>query len=845
MKLLWILLLTATLAQAAPEAAIPEAHRAFFKQYCTGCHNEEKQKGKVRLDDLPFQIANVNTADRWQKVLAVLNSGEMPPEDEKQPLPAEKLSLLEALSQQMVVARKTLADTGKPAPIRRLNRREYVHTIRELLGVEVDPISLPADDDNGFFDTVGSNLFFSSDQLERYLELGRAALDNALVTGAAPAQRIKRVEPEIEANLRHRQRLEPALEKKSRLDRWKASGGRPAPEFGFDDAGVAIRVGMLLSTELPRVQSYLADPFNASGVMLQNAQWWPQTLDTIGLPPGHYRVRVRLGFDPNMSPRERVIEYGYPGEFGWPAEMKLLGWRAVTGTFDAPEILEIPLEIRKGGPRFFGIREKRPNNSEFTSLESQRRRQIKPDDDYLRTLWIDWFEWEGPVTEQWPPRSHSLALAGVDIGNKPGETEAREVITQFARRAFRGQPVAPAYVDRLMAHFNEQRRSAPFLDAIKTPLSIVLASPSFLYLAMGEEPDAAPSQAKHTPLSEIELANRLSYFLWSGPPDDQLLALAHQQRLRQPEVLASEVNRMLAHARFRHFLSGFTHQWLHMVRLDFFRFNPRLFPLFDDTVKNSARQEVYETLRHVLENNLPIQTLLKSDFVVINRPLADYYGLSGVPPEGFHRVDVPREMPRGGLLGMAAILAMGSDGNRSSPVERGAWVLRKLLHLPPPPAPANIPQLSRFSGELMPARKLMLAHQEQPQCAHCHRNIDPIGYGLERFDATGSWREEELTEITKLNRVVKTKTFPIDTTGSLPDGTQFKDFFDLREAIAAQSAAFTRGLAENLFEYALGRPCGFTDQEKIDAILQQSKKKGQTLRALLVALVESSAFQSR
>lgn len=145
----------------------------------------------------------------------------------------------------------------------------------------------------------------------------------------------------------------------------------------------------------------------------------------------------------------------------------------------------------------------------------------------------------------------------------------------------------------------------------------------------------------------------------------------------------------------------------------------------------------------------------------------------------------------------------------------------------------------------MPARKLMLAHQEQPQCAHCHRNIDPIGYGLERFDATGSWREEELTEITKLNRVVKTKTFPIDTTGSLPDGTQFKDFFDLREAIAAQSAAFTRGLAENLFEYAPGRPCGFTDQEKIDAILQQSEKKGQTSRALLVALVESSAFQSR
>jgi hypothetical protein len=745
----------------------------------------------------------------------------------------------------MVLARKTLADTGKPAPIRRLNRREYVHTIRELLGVEVDPRNLPADDDNGSFDTVGSNLFFSSDQLERYLELGRAALDSALVTSNAREQRIKRIEPEVEANLRHRQRLEASLEKKERIDRWKASGGRPAPEFGFADAGVAVRVEMLYSTELPRVQSYLADPFNASGVMLQNAQWWPQTLDVSGMTPGNYRLRVRLGFDPNMSPRERMIEYGCQGESGWPPEMKLLGWRTVTGTFDAPEVLEIPIEIRKGGPRFFGIREKRPNNSEFTSLESQRRRKIKPDDDYLRTLWIDWLEWEGPMTAEWPPKSHSLALAGVELGRQPGEAEAREVITQFARRAFRGQPVTPAFVDRLMVHFNEKRKSAPFLEAIKTPLSIVLASPSFLYLAVGDEAGTAPSHAKRTPLGEIALANRLSYFLWSGPPDDQLLALALEGRLRQPGVLASEVNRMLANERFGNFLSGFTHQWLHMVRLDFFRFNSRLFPRFDDTVKHSARQEVYETIRYILQKDLPLKALLKSDFVVINRPLADYYGLTGVPPEGFHKVQVPRELPRGGLLGMAAILAMGSDGNRSSPVERGAWVLRKLLNNPPPPAPANVPQLSRFSGELLPARQLMLAHQEQPQCAHCHRSIDPIGYGLEHFDASGSWREEELTEITKLNRVVKAKSFPIDPSGTLPEGARFQDFFGLRDAVATQSSAFVRSTTENLFEYALGRPCGFADQDGVDAIIQQSEAQGATLRSLLLALVESSAFQSR
>jgi hypothetical protein len=553
-----------------------------------------------------------------------------------------------------------------------------------------------------------------------------------------------------------------------------------------------------------------------------------------------------------------MIEFGCQGEAGWPAEMKLLGWRVVAGSPDAPEVVEMPVELRKGGPRYFGIRQKRANDMDATSLESVRRRKItfengsRYEDDYARTLWIDWLEWHGPLPESWPPRSVSLALAGVDPGAKPGEAEAREVITRFTRRAFRGQPVEAAYVDRLMQRFEEKRKSGQsFLEAIKTPLSIVLASPSFLYIARtrnaavtsGSEGGGAGAKLAH--LSGVELANRLAYFLWSGPPDDRLLALVAQNQLDNTAVLAAELDRMLAHERSRHFFSGFTHQWLHMVRLDFFRFSSRLYPQFDDTVRHSARQEVYETIRYVLENNLPLKTLLKSDFVVINRPLADFYGLGGVPSEGFHRVQVPEGMPRGGLLGMAAILAMGSDGNRSSPVERGAWVLRKLLHDPPPPAPANVPQLSRFAGALMPARSLMQAHQEHPQCAHCHRAIDPIGYGLERFDASGSWREDELTEIIKLNRPVKTQRFPIDTHGTMPDGTPFADFFGLRDAVSRHEAAFARGLAEHLFEYALGRPCGFGDQDLLETILAQGGAGGMTLRGLLHALVESSAFRSQ
>jgi hypothetical protein len=237
--------------------------------------------------------------------------------------------------------------------------------------------------------------------------------------------------------------------------------------------------------------------------------------------------------------------------------------------------------------------------------------------------------------------------------------------------------------------------------------------------------------------------------------------------------------------------------------------------------------------------------LLKCDFVVINDVLADYYGIADVKGSGFRKVRVPENTPRGGLLGMAAILAMGSDGERSSPVERGAWVLRKLLHKPPPPAPANVPQLSRHAGKLLPARDLLVAHMEEPQCAQCHRRIDPIGFGLEQFNAVGLWRDTEYTEIANNNQVKKSQEHPIDATGSLPDGTAFNGFHQLREAIATQQDAFTRGMIEPLIAYALGRPFGFSDETLASEMLSQSQSANSTLRSLIHLLVASDTFRSK
>jgi hypothetical protein len=332
-------------------------------------------------------------------------------------------------------------------------------------------------------------------------------------------------------------------------------------------------------------------------------------------------------------------------------------------------------------------------------------------------------------------------------------------------------------------------------------------------------------------LSQPELASRLSYFLWSAPPDDALL----EADLTEPGALAREVDRLIASQKADEFVSGFVHQWLHLDRLDFFQFDTKQFRDFDESAKAAARREVYETFAHLLRNGGSLSRLLKSDEVHVNGLLATYYGIEGVSGDEFRPVKVPAGSPRGGLLGMAAVLAMGSNGERTSPVERGAWVLRYLLHHPPPPAPPNVPQLDRLDGKPVSPRDRLLAHQEEPQCLQCHRKIDPIGFGLENFNAAGKWREVDYDPKTK-------KEWPIDPAGAFHNGSAFKDYFELRDLVAARSGDFARGFAEALIEYGLGRPYGFTDDALASDIVARAKEEDFAIRAFIRALVASGTF---
>lgn len=306
-------------------------------------------------------------------------------------------------------------------------------------------------------------------------------------------------------------------------------------------------------------------------------------------------------------------------------------------------------------------------------------------------------------------------------------------------------------------------------------------------------------------------------------------------------MLAAQVDRMLSHEKSREFVQGFVPQWLSMERLDFFQFNTQLFRDFDESMKAAARREVYETVAFLLRENGSARDLLKSDYVVVNGLLANFYGLDGVSGDEFRKVPLPADSPRGGLLGMSAIMAMGSNGEVSSPVERGAWVLRKLLHDPPPPAPPNVPQLTRLEGKLLTTRERIMAHQEQPQCASCHRKIDPIGFGLENFNAVGKWRTEDRYE----KKGVGKKEWPIDPSGSLHKGPSFKTYFELRDIIALKPDQFSRGLTEALIEYAFGRPYGFADEALATTVVQRASQKDFALREFIHAIVQSQAFQTK
>ncbi|MFM1996127.1 MAG: hypothetical protein RLZZ111_514 [Planctomycetota bacterium] len=889
---LFALATTAPAADAPPRAVLEQGHREFLAEHCQKCHGPEGQEAGFRVDDLPLLIDSIPAAERWQKVLGALNSGEMPPEDEPRPDRAAKADFLDELARTMVIARKSLADQGGRIAMRRLNRREYKNTLRDLLGVDVNVADLPADTSPLAFDTVGASLFMTASQFEQYETIGRDALAAAFKKHAAAdvkkQQRIeventlvrfKKGHDEMLDNQRRSRLWFEALEKayaapenaavvkelgadatnpEKRLYVWYKFAGMPSPDaFGFPTGPkfnpALLRAWLAETRFIPYEDRYLTMPALDAGAYLtvKSGGRAPNTNNTLNvdIPPdwplGDYVIRVRCAARAEAEPERRFIEFG---PRSWGDRIPALSTHQVTGTLESPQVVEIPYTLadKDSDPakRRFFIREIGSGSHVAASKlfdEAFKKNGVGPE----LAIWVDWIEVERVADGARQPSAAVRALEPLLSGNADAvpAAVAKRAVESFIVEAYRGGKPAPGEVDRLAAIYAARRRlGGTHAEALTETLVSVLSSPRFLYRA---EPGADDSRRR---LEGLELATRLSYFLWGGPPDRRLRELGASKQLLEPEVLAAETDRLLADPRALGFVEPFVAQWLGMDRLDFFQFDPALYPKFDDSTKAAARREVYETFAHLLRNDAPLPDLLKSDYVVVNGLLADYYQLGGVAGDEYRKVSLPAGSPRGGLLGMAAVHAMGSNGEHSSPVERGAWVLRKLLNDPPPPAPPNVPQLARLAGKSLTSRERVVLHQEEPQCASCHRKIDPIGFGLENFDAVGAWRTTD--SYTPLDANGKPlpqarKTWTIDPAGSLHGGPSFQDFFGLREIVASRPEAFARGFTTALVEYALGRPCGFSDEPLVEEIVRVATERRMAPRGFIQALVQSDAFRTK
>jgi len=823
---------------------MPESHFKVLNNNCLKCHDSVEQEGGMNLEDLSFTMDTIAAAESWQKVLNAVNSGEMPPEDEDPLSLAEKTEFLGDLSRQLVIARDALSDTGGVITMRRLNRREYENTIESLLGVKIDAADLPDDANPGGFDTNGSALFFSSDQFEQYLILGRRALDLAMSTAKQPPVKQVRFEAEKIVSRELHQftaKLKNSFNPSPVLDQFVTPRGL---EMDYQDIGHGLEAENYRWLNLP---AFFLHPNSRTGAPLYNF-FNNFALPNITLPARHegqrfiLRARIALLHD-DVPEHRRYIEFGPAPPGIKRGEMNVAGFRKVTGTMAEPEIIEFEITPADDSAQNIRIRERHINSLNAAKLFF-RNHTLETDRGPPPTLWVDWVEWEGPYLTAAPVASNRNLFVPPTAKQTKAQHH-RAILEHFATQAFRTKPPSPAFIDRLMALYHDDVANglAPN-EALQAQLSIVLASPGFLYL---NEPTFGDD---HRELTDRELAVRLSYFLWSAPPDEILTRIADAGKLSDPATLARQTQRLLHDPRADEFISGFTHQWLHLERLDFFQFSYEKYPLFDDSVKESARREIYATVKDTILASRPIGELLKSDHVVINNLLAGYYGIPGVDGEHFRRVPVPSHLPRGGLLGTAAVLAMGSDGEKTSPVERGAWILRSLLNDAPPPAPANVPQLSRLADHVLSARDLQKLHQEEPQCAQCHRTIDPLGFGLENFDAVGQWREAEVFEkiigdlsTGKTRKLPQPISIPIDPSGTLPDGTPFQDWFEFRDRMAEQEADFARGFTEGLIEYALGRPFGFIDYNMADDIMARAEAKDYAMDQFILGVVLSERFK--
>lgn len=812
----------------------------YFVKYCNECHTGDKPKAAFAVDSkqLPNNFQDPSSKGKWKEIVNVLNSHEMPPKKAKQPAASETAAVVDWITVQTV--RAELAKRESNVVLRRLNRDEYHNTILDLLGVDFDVSGFPQDPPAGGFDNNGGALTMSPLHLEMYLNAAEQILDRALVEGEQPRSITWRFEPKVGDIDRTRKRLD---EKNNAIvnggkntqdgdwvlihhDSWDKSVG--ARDFRVPVAGnYVIRV-----QAAGRIPSRAAVIASAESIL--NKRFEKQMLEN---PKGEKYHRQQMAWDLDHFKQDPMYDYGPPrvrlGLQLGPQPRTLAEFDS-DGTSDQPKVHEFTARFTTESAGI-GIQ------YAYSIPKVLENFWMQTADSFARPeLLVGWFEIEGPVYEQWPPTSHTNILFESPLRKSDEPQYALQVLTRFMRKAFR-RPVSLPEVAAKLKHFEAARQEGlSFVAAIKRSLVSVLASPNFVFLAES----AGPESKRARPLNDHELAARMSYFLWSSTPDEPLMKLADSGKLNPNAERLKQVDRMLEDPKHEAFLNNFVGQWLSLREVGTNPPAADLYPQYDRHLETSMVAESQEFFREILNQNLDARNLIKSDFVVVNERLARFYGIKGVQGDHFRKVAVTPENHRGGIVTQASILTLTSNGTRTSPVKRGTWILKSLLDLDPGLPLAN-------AGEIAPkvpgidkatVRKRLEIHRQLDQCARCHNKIDPLGFALENYNATGAWRTQE--GFGYKGRVQQDDP-QIDASSEMIDGTRIVGVQGLQEAILKQEDLFLGCLASKMLTYALGRELGLADRPTVKAAVAEMKKNGRSVKSLIRFIVTCEPFETK
>jgi hypothetical protein len=765
-------------------AALPaqQPPRALINQYCAGCHNDKLKTGGLSLDGTSVESAGQNP-EVWEKVVRKLRARYMPPAGLPRPDEATYQSLVAYLETSLDQGAAAHPNPGRPATLRRLTRTEYQNAMRDLLGVQVDVTQLLPSDESSFgFDniTVGE---LSPTLLERYL--GAARKISRLAVGSAV----------------------------------KAPGGETillpqdlTQEEHFDELPFGTRGGTALAYTFPQDAQY--------DIQLKLSRDRNEHIEGLAGP-----TDVELLLDEN---RVRV--------FTVKPMNNITGIRnanSIPSDDDVDKDLHIRIPVT-AGPHTLGVTFPKSDPSLLQETERQpyqahfnmyRHPRIHP---ALYSIVV-----VGPYAATGAGDTPSRRKIFSCHPAKPAEEEscANQILANVARRAYR-RPVTDADLQIPLKLYRETRVSEGFEGGIERGLRALLISPEFLFRVERDPAGIAPNTAYR--LTDLELASRLSFFLWSSIPDDELLNLAAASKLSEPAVLEKQVRRMLADPRSASLVTNFADQWLYLRNLETIIPDAREFPDFDDNLRQAMRRETELFFESIMRENRNVVDLLSANYTFLNERLAKHYGVPNVYDSNFRRVTFEPNSARGGLLGQGSILTVTSYADRTSPVIRGKWILTNIVGSPPPSPPPNVPPLKNdgSAGKPMTMRERMAAHRVNQPCAGCHRLMDPVGFSLENYDAVGRWRTAE-------------QDVSIDASGNLPDGKQFVGVSGLRQALLSRPELFVTTLTEKLLTYGLGRGLEPYDAAAVRKIVRDAHNDDYRFSSLILGIVNSTAFQMR